>query len=102
MTECVHTHKSTSFLHLDYTELMEERQAHASSEDGRAERRPQTVVCTAMNKPMPAQLVISVAGVDDVMKKALEDAKAGHDATVRCYAQLQLHNFTGYCIMCTQ
>ena len=102
MTECVHTHKSTSFLHLDYTELMEERQAHASSEDGRAERRPQAVVCTAMSKPMPDQLVISVAGVDDVMKKTLENAKAGHDAAVRCYAQLQLHNFTGYCIICTQ
>ena len=102
MTEGVHTHKSTFFLHLDFTERMEERQAHASSEDGR-ERRPQAVVCTAMSKPMPDQLVISVAGVDEVMKKALEDAKAGHDAAVRCYAQLQLHNVTGYyIIMCTQ
>ena len=80
---------------------MEERQAHTSSEDSRAERRPQAVVCTAMNKPMPAQLVISVAGMDDVLKKALEDAKAGHDAAVRCYARLQLHNVTGYYIMCT-
>ena len=86
MTECVRTHKSTSFRHLDFTELMEERQAHASSEDGRAERRPQAVVCAAMNKPMPDQLVVSVAGVDEVMKEALEDAKAGHDAAVRCYA----------------
>ena len=77
---------------------MEERQAHASSEDG-SKRRPQAVVCTAMNKRMPDQLVISVAGVDDVMKKALEDAKAGHTAAVRCYVQLQLHNVTGYYII---
>ena len=70
MTECVHTHKSTPILHLDFTALMEDRQAHTFPEDSR-ERRPQAVVSAAMNKPMPDQLVISVAGVDEVMKKAL-------------------------------
>ena len=96
MTECVHTHKSTSFLHLEFTELMEERQAHTFPEDSR-ERRPQAVVCTAMNKPMPTQLVISVAGVDEVMKKALEDAKAGHDAAVQCYACIMLQVIASSC-----
>ena len=81
---------------------MEERQAHASSEDGRAERRSQAVVCAAMSKLMPTQLVISVAGVDEVMKKALEDAKAGHDAAVRCYncSCIMLQVITSSC-MCT-
>ena len=37
----------------------------------------------ATSKPVPAQLAISITGVDEVMKKALVDAKAGHDAAVR-------------------
>ena len=54
MTECVHTHKSTSILHLDFTELMEDRQAHTFPEDSR-ERRPQAVVCTAMSNSVGHQ-----------------------------------------------
>ena len=68
--------------HLDFTELMGEMQDHTQSEDVK-DRRSQEVVDVAASTPVPAQLVVNVTGVNEVMKKALEDAKAGHGAAVR-------------------
>ena len=69
---------------------MVERQAHPPPEDDN-ERRPRALVDTIASKPVPAQLVINVTscvtGVDEVMKKALEDAKAGNEAAV-CWREM--------------
>ena len=65
---------------------MVERQAHPPPEDGK-ERRHQAVMDTAASKPVVINVTSCVTGVDEVMKKALEDAKAGNEAAV-CWRKM--------------
>ena len=72
--------KCTSCLHVDFAELMEKKLALSATDDG--DRRTLLPAKSPANDPVSPSLVINVSGVDEVMKKAMEDAQAGHKAAV--------------------
>ena len=64
---------------VDFTKLMEERQA-CPPDDNKRGMLPTAKAAASASMPTPK---IEVTGVDEVMKKALEEAQEGYKATLR-------------------
>ena len=71
-----------SSVRVDFTKLMEEKLAHPPPDDGEGGLLQMAKAVTSPSTPTPI-IEVTVPGVNEVMRKALEEAQEGYKATLR-------------------
>ena len=69
-------------LHVDFTEVMDKKITLPPPEDGDGRQSLPANFAASDLVSLPMVVHCNVTGVDEVMKKAMEDAQAGHKAAV--------------------